>query len=75
MAAVTVWQKWEYKDGSPSLVLVVETDLALSPDDPKFNSGNLDDLVDYVMKEFRNPHTPFDRIDIVPRLGKATTSA
>lgn len=75
MADCTVWQKWEYKDGSPRLVLVIETDLALSPNDPKFDSGTLDDLIDHFMEEFRNPHTPFDRVDIVPKLGKATKTA
>jgi len=58
--------KLESSGGTINHVLVLETTLELDYQSPGFDSGRLDDLIDFATEEFNKRHTILERMDIIP---------
>jgi hypothetical protein len=64
------WLEWEVVDGSPACVLVIETDLDLRPHAPKFDSSELDDLVQSAAEDQEVIGSHFSKVRVVPWSGR-----
>ena len=63
--AKTCWPTVRLDRGSLETVYVVETDLALSRDDPKFDAVAFDSLVE-AARAYLAGHPNYDRVQLVP---------
>jgi hypothetical protein len=53
-------------DGHHKAVLVIETDLELDPGSERFDSSELDDLIDAAVEQFSPHGWTITRVDVVP---------
>lgn len=61
------WPEVEVEGQEHKTVLVVETTLKVSPDDPDFDSSEFDDLVNAAVEVVKNSAV-FDSVRVIPKV-------
>lgn len=60
------WIEWEYGPAGAAPILVIETDIPMSPGPNGMDSSNLDDMIDEAIKAYSSPSFTIYRARIVP---------
>ena len=61
------WFEVEVEGQDHKKVLVLETKMKTSPDDPDFDSSEFDDLVDAAFQQMKEAPNAIDSVRIVPK--------
>ena len=60
------WHEWQIDGRVRQIILCVETDLELRPDQAGFNRQEVEDLIDHATHLMRASAAPVDAIRIIP---------